>query len=277
MLVPLAIMRRALIDSSVCVNVARGNLKPDDWRALRDTIQRKFAYFVSPLTLIELVTGLGRGDEGYYQKNLEALKALLEPGSRFLQFPNRFVLDRVFGIVKEHPGFEPADFNSWATLLLNAASKKQLADGDVDFMELSRDHTFGFDFSKIIKPLEEGIANHIAIYEGIRSRKEPCPTQQQWADAFLVASGLPLTDANRQAALQRIDAAITLSAHLCGLARTTDYKFEKHKGDWIDGQHLYYLADPELHIITMDKPLKDRIISSPQARTVLTPEEALTM
>jgi hypothetical protein len=256
-------MRRALTDR--------------DWRLLRDAIRRKFAYFVSPLTLIELVTGLGKGDDGYYQKNLEALKVLLEPGDRFLQFPNRFVLDRVFGIVKEHTGFEPSDFNSWATLLLNAASKKQLADGDVDLLELSKDHTFGFDFNKIIKPQEEGIAKHVEIYEGIRSRKEACPTRQQWADAFLVGSGLPLTDSNRRTALERIDAVITLSAHLCELARTTDYKFEKHRGDWIDGQHLYYLADPDVHIITMDKPLKDRIKSSPQARRVLTPEEVLAM
>jgi hypothetical protein len=266
---------RALIDSSVCVDVARGNLKPEDWRALRETIQRKFAYFVSPLTFIELVSGLGKGDEGYYQRNLEALKILLEPGERFLQFPNRFVLDRVLGIVKEHPGFEPTDFSTWATVLLNAATKKQLADGNVDLMDLSRDATFGFDFTKIIKPLEEGITNHVAIYEGIRNRKEPCPTRQQWADAFLVANGLPLTQTNRQVMLERIDAAITLASHLCELARTTDYKFEKHKGDWIDDQHLYYLADPEIHIITMDKPLKDRIKSSSQARRVLTPEEVL--
>jgi hypothetical protein len=259
-------MRRALMNSSVAVNVARGKASPEEWRCLRDVLQHRFAYFVSPLTLIELLSGLGKGEDSYYHKNIEALKVLLEPGDRFLPFPARFALDRIFGIVKDHPGFEPRDFNAWVSILLNAATKKQLADGDVDLMALSQDMTFGFDFNLIIKPQEQGIANHVESYEAVRSGKKGCPTREQWADGFLVAHGLDLTPTNRKAVLDRVDAAIVLAAHLCELARTTDYKFEKHKGDWIDGQHLYYLADPDLYIVAMDKPLKERIKSSPQAQ-----------
>jgi hypothetical protein len=268
-------MRRAILDSSVCVDVARGKISSEDWEKLREFLTHKCAYFVSPLTFIELIVGLGKGQDGYYHKNLEALNVLFGPGDRFLPFPGGFVLDRVFGTPKPNPGFEPSDFKNWAGVLLNAANKKQLSDGDVDLAELSRDATFGFNFDLIIQPLENGIAEHVRIYEGIRDRKENCPALEQWADASLAANELGLTAGNRKIILEKIDAALVLSAQLCNLARTTDYKFDKHKGDWVDGQHLYYLADPQLYIITMDNPLKERIKASSQAGRVVSPQELL--
>lgn len=261
----------------MCVDVARGEISTTDWERLREFLSRECAYFVSPLTFTELITGLGKGQDGYYHKNLEALNVLFGSGGRFLPFPGRFVLDRVFGIAKPHPGFEPSDFKNWAAVLLNAANKRQLADGDVDLIELSKDATFGFNFDVIIQPQESGIATHVQIYEGIRHRKENCPSSEQWADAFLVANGVELTTENRKTILERIDAALVLAASLCNLARTTDYKFDKHRGDWMDGQHLYYLADPELYIVTKDNPLKQRIKTSYQAGRVLTPEELLRL
>jgi hypothetical protein len=272
-----SIMRRAILDSSVCVDVARGKTPKDDWGKLREFLTHKCAYFVSPLTFIELIVGLGKGQDGYYHKNLEALNVLLGPGDRFLPFPGRFVLDRAFGRPKPHPGFEPSDFKQWATVLLNAANKKQLADGDVDLLELSKEATFGFDFDLIIKPQENGIAEHTRIYEGIRDRKEDCPSSEQWADGFLAANELELTPENRRIALGKIDAALALAAQLCKLARTTDYKFENHNGDWVHSQHLYYLADPQLYIVTMDNPLRERIKTSSQAGRVVSPQELLRL
>jgi hypothetical protein len=268
-------MRRAILDSSVCVDVARGKIAKENWDRLREFLTRKCAYFVSPLTFIELIVGLGKGHDDYYHKNLEALNVLFGPGDRFLPFPGRFVLDRAFGNPKPHPGFEPSDFKNWATVLLTAANKKQLADADVDLLELSKDATFGFNFDLIIKPQQNGIDEHTRIYEGIRDREEDCPSSEQWADGFLVANGLELTTENRRLAMGKIDAALVLAAHLCKLARTTEYKFENHKGDWVDSQHLYYLADPELYIVTMDNPLKERIKTSAQAGRVVGPQELL--
>ena len=106
---------------------------------------------------------------------------------------------------------------------------------------------------------------------------ENCPSPKQWADGFLVAHGIELTAGNREMALERIDAALALAAYLCNLARTTDYKFEKNRGDWIDGQHLYYLADPQLYIVTMDNPLRDRIKTSSQSWRVVNPQGLLSL
>jgi len=202
---------------------------------------------------------------------------LLAPGDNFLPFPGRFVANRVFGQLRTHPGFEPRDFQNWSAVLLNAANKKQLVDGEVDLAGLSKDGTFGFNFDVIITPHEAGITEHVRIYEGIRSRKEKCPSPEQLANAFLVANGISVTVENRRTILERIDAALTLAAYLCNLAHTSNYKFENHRGDWVDGQHLYYLAEPTLYITTMDNPLKARINGSPQANRVVSFEELLRL
>ena len=112
-------MRRVFLDSSVCVDIARGTISKEGWEKLRGFLTRKCAYFVSPLTFIELISGLGKEQDAYYRKNLEALNVLFGPGGRFLPFPGRFVLDRVFGNPKPKPGFEPSDFKNWAAVLLN--------------------------------------------------------------------------------------------------------------------------------------------------------------
>jgi hypothetical protein len=134
-------MRRVIMDSSVCISAVRGKIPSHEWEDLCKILTRKCAYFVSPLTFIELIIGVGRGDESYYQKNLEAIGALLRPGDRFVKFPGHFVLDRVFGHSSEKPDFEPRDFSQWASILLNAARKQQVCDGDVDLAELSKSLT----------------------------------------------------------------------------------------------------------------------------------------
>lgn len=265
---------RAIIDSSICIGVTRSKISPEEWKALQEVLRSRFGYFVSPLTFIELISGLGKGEDDYYHKNLEALNVLLAPGNRFLTFPVRFVLDRVFGIARPHPGFEPSDFRSWASILLGAGNKKQLADGNVDLAELSRDATFGFNFDVIAKSQEAGIAEHVRIYDDIRAKNhEDCKSVERWANPFLAVHDVELTVENRMRVSERINAALTLAMYLCNLARTSTYKFEKHGGDWIDGQHLYYLADPDLYIVTGDTSLREKIKASPQAKRLLTPEK----
>jgi hypothetical protein len=77
-----SIMRRAILDSSVCVDVARGKISKEDWDKLREFLTRKCLYFVSPLTFIELIAGLGKGQDDYYCRNLDALNVPFGPGDR---------------------------------------------------------------------------------------------------------------------------------------------------------------------------------------------------
>ena len=268
-------MHRVIMDSSVCISAVRGKITPKEWGNVCTHLTRKCTYFVSPLTFIELIVGVGRGDDGYYHNNLEAISALLKPGNRFLKFPGHFVLDRVFGISREKADFEPRDFSQWASILLNAASKQQVCDGEVDLAELSRSLTFGFDFEKVLRSQLEGQTSHVRAYENMRvSRKRR--TSEDWINSFLRTFNVELTDDNRMKLRNAIDGTLTFSSSLCDLALNSNYSFEKHKNDWVDGQQLYYLADPELYVVTLDGPLKEKIKSSSQAERVVSPSELLT-
>jgi len=267
-------MHRVIMDSSVCINAVRGKITSHEWECLCSCLTRKFSYFVSPLTFIELIIGLGRGDDGYYHQNLDAIRALLRPGDRFLKFPGHFVLDRVFGDPREKPDFEPRDFSEWASILLNAASKQQVCDGEVDLAKLSRSLTFGFDFDKVIRSQLEGQIAHVRAYESMRASRRR-RTSEDWVNSFLKNFKVELTDHNRAKLSTALDATLTFSSSLCDLALDGNYNFEKHKNDWVDGQQLYYLADPQLYIVTLDGPLKDGIKSSSQSGRVVSPSELL--
>jgi len=268
-------MHRVIMDSSVCISAVRGKITSREWEDLCTHLMRKCAYFVSPLTFIELIVGVGRGDDGHYHNNLEAISALLKPGDQFLKFPGHFVLDRVFGISREKRDFEPRDFTQWASILLNAASKKQVCEGEVDLAELSRTLTFGFDFATVMRSQLGGQTAHVRAYERMRvSRRRR--TSDDWVNSFFGNFGVELTDDNRTKLRNAIDATLTFSSSLCDLALNSNYSFEKHKNDWVDGQQLYYLADPELYVVTLDGPLKERIKSSSQAERVVSPSELLS-
>jgi hypothetical protein len=269
-------MRRVILDSSVAINVAKGKVSQSRWDDLCSLLRRRCAHFVCPLTFIELITGLGRGSEVYYKSNLEAANALLRPGDRFLKFPGHFVLDRVFGDSREKPDFEPKDFSEWASILLKATNKKQLQDGEVDLIELSRTLTFGFDFEVVIRSRTEGQAEHVNAYEEVRvSGKRQTP--EDWANSFLKSLGIEMSDVNRSRLLSAINAQVTFASALNELALSSNYNFQKNKNDWVDGQRLYYLADRELYIITDDGPLRDKIRMSYQANRVVCVDEMLQL
>jgi hypothetical protein len=159
--------------------------------------------------------------------------------------------------------------------LLNAASKQQVCDGEVDLAELSRTLTFGFNFDTVLRSQLAGQAAHVRAYENMRLSKKR-RTSDDSLNAFLANFGVQLTHDNRLDLRAALDAFLTFSSALCDLALNSNYSFEKHKNDWVDGQQLYYLADPELYIVTLDGPLKEKIKTSSQAERVVSPSELLS-
>jgi hypothetical protein len=43
---------------------------------------------------------------------------------------------------------------------------------------------------------------------------------------------------------------------------------EKRKGDWVDGQQLIYLSDPDVHLVTGDGKIKERAKASEQSTRI---------
>jgi len=66
-----------------------------------------------------------------------------------------------------------------------------------------------------------------------------------------------------------LDAAWRYELARYDLAKNQRYDFAKHDSDWLDGQLLYYLADPLIHFVTSDAKIKHRTQDSSQADRIL--------
>jgi hypothetical protein len=85
----------------------------------------------------------------------------------------------------------------------------------------------------------------------------------------LLSLGLSPSVANDQKVASALDAAYEFDVSLWELARTSNYDYAKHDTDWTDHQQLYYLCAADVHFVTSDKRLMQRISGSGQAARVM--------
>jgi hypothetical protein len=52
--------------------------------------------------------------------------------------------------------------------------------------------------------------------------------------------------------LESLDAAFHYRNELQHLARKGEHDFDRHSGDWVEWQQLFYRCDPDVHVHTDD-------------------------
>lgn len=132
----------------------------------------------------------------------------------------------------------------------------------------SPDILFGLDFERIKKQHEDGHTAFVSEME--RWRALPTPqTREEAAAGFLRSQRIIATEEDIQAIAEALDAAYGYKCWLASQSSAYDHSAERHRGDWIDLQLLYYLADPNMHIVTNDQQLKKRCATSPLAERII--------
>src|ERR1700683_5495874 len=142
-------------------------------------------YVISPLVLIELLSGLAKPEPEYFQSDLRRFKFLAGGGkSEFLSFPGAFVLQTVLNIPSPVAAFKPADFQQWLAVTCEAQSRADLVNADVE-LDRSALLTFGLNTDIVVRQHVGGKPALIDSMKRIRSRVTPSASRNVRSAMFL--------------------------------------------------------------------------------------------
>jgi hypothetical protein len=239
-------------------------------KALQKHFFGGFRLLIAPTTIFELLDGLARSDRKYFRDHQARFKVLaLSSGLRCLPHPAAFVIKRILGRPAPRPGFEPTNFAQWIKIILAARSYEDVVQGKVKLPGVKLG--YGMDFLAFSAQMDEGKSEHAKLLVSVRNGTQGRPTPEQWASSILAMNGCPVglsDEAKRVAAA--LDGAYRLDSFLWEMAKNNTYDFLKHASDWLDIEHLHYLADPSIHFLTNDKStIMSRLSGTPQANRIL--------
>ena len=222
-------------------------------------------YVVCPLVLAELVAGLATPEPSYFKSDLRRFVFLAGEGTPvFLDFPGAFVLRTVLDCKSPVAKLNKGDFEQWLNVTLGASTRDDLVQGRVEMYRSER-VAFGLNPEVIAKQQKSGRNIHIEAWEKRVAENVPCPSKDVWAAALLIGQGIIYQASDLEKIGAALDAAYEYDSFLFRVAPKYNFHADRNAGDWIDSQMLFYLADPQMHIVTCDTRLRERISKSPQA------------
>jgi hypothetical protein len=172
-----------------------------------------------------------------------------------LELPVTFALKRVLGL--PHPAEMPevGDFELWFRVILRAKDRDTLFQGMVRRPLLGRNRRQGFDPQIVRRQQDKGETAHVERLKVVASKREPPPSPETWAGEMAAVLGFDLTANRKHEFAKRLEAAYRYDVFLWKAAANPKaaYDFNNHPNDWIDGQQLFYLSDPDVHLMVHDK------------------------
>jgi len=176
------VRKKIFLDTSVCIDVARGNIRCADWLEALQRMRETFRYCISALTVYELVAGLAGSDEDHFQQSREAIRVVYPSGpKRFLDPLRAFVPNTIFGDKRKLPYSVGTDFDLWIRAVLQAPSKRAL---ESDTLRV-RLKTLGLDLRSIngeMRNIQQAFAN---MFRSFRSRNVLALAREDWAEMVL--------------------------------------------------------------------------------------------
>jgi hypothetical protein len=259
---------KLILDTNVCGKLLTPAYSSDLER-IKGRINRTYRVVISPETFIELLETIRGGDGSHFETDRDRLRLMSGGGKpTFLEFPGAFVVWKVLGLKSTVTRFGPADFERWFRLVLIAKSRDQMINGLVDDPRSSR-ISYRFSPERVTAQQNSGKAAHRRQLEKTREAGETRVSGIHWAAGIAKAVGHSLTSQQATRLLESLDAAFHYRNELQHLVCKGEYNFDKHSGDWVDWQQLFYLCDPHIHVLTDDVRLKKRVGDSPQGERIL--------
>jgi len=156
----------------------------------------------------------------------------------------------------------------WFRIVLSANNRDKLFEGHVR-LPTDAKRKYGFDSEMLSRQQKDEQALHRARLESMKTISSLRISGSDWIKGWEDSCGTPLTPAHRQQLVERLDAAYRYDIELIRIVGNGGYNFEKHSGDWIDWQQLFYLCDPTVDLLTDDGSIRDRVGISPQRDRIL--------
>jgi hypothetical protein len=255
-------------DTNVCSKWESDTAVHQNWLAAKRTLESRGQEYVScPLVLVELLSTLVKPEPQYFSSDLKSFLFLSnDGGARFLTSPAKFALKQVLQVGSPISPFDSADFKQWCAIITASSSREALTNGEVEMG--SPLLTYGVDFAKIKTQHEAGRKAFVERMAYLRQNRVR-PTPLQVARSILRWQNVIPQPADADKLARALDAAYQYEMFLLRTDTSYDFGAERHRGDWIDSQLLYYLADTDMHILTDDAKLKKWCVSSHQADRIL--------
>jgi hypothetical protein len=265
--------QKIFFDTSICIAAGKGDIPAAEWQSTWRFVTRNFDYAVSPMTLSEILVGIGQGAEKHFEANRAPLRVLCPPyKTDFLRMPLHFALENVLRDHRGVDGLEPKDFRLQARVTLQARTKSLLMSGGVVLPEVTT-HSHGMNLDLIVSFMQAGRRDGVDSLTKLRAGQLQRSDPVAWAQNLVGKLGKTITPEEGARLSSRLDAAYRFEDALMDFAEQGSYNFSKHGSDWIDAQQLFYLCDPVVHFLTLDGGLKRRVSDSPQRDRIIEYED----
>jgi hypothetical protein len=254
-------------DTNVCSKWQSDAVVRQNWAVAKAHLESQgHAYVSCPLVLIELLARLIKPEPKYFSTDLKAFLFLADGQDKMLPFPAEFVAKTVLNTESPITKLHAEDFRQMLQCVVSATSREGLGSGEVE-LPGSTLLSYGIDFEKIRIPQELGKQAYTKQMQ-LRRQKGYVPTREDHAMGILSNLRVDPTKANVTAISKALDAAFCYERFLLAeIGR--EYDYSKNASDWADRQLLYYLADPDMHIVTNDAKIKHRCRRSKQSERVV--------
>ena len=260
------------LDTSVCIDVARGAISSSAWASLLAGATKNYQYCISPLTAYELIAGLATGADSHFDRNRQAVRILHAQGlGSYLKPLRTFMGKMLFGEPVETVA--APNIELWLEAVLRAKDRVALEGADLRLFHKGTWRTFGLKLKEINRQLRDIQEGYAERFRQFRSEKIPDLTPEVWARMVLDDLQQPVTDANRTIVLQSCDAAFRFDRVLFDYCKDANYDFAKHGAEIVDAEQLYYLCDATVLFVTEEKKLRKRVSDSPQSHRIMTVDE----
>lgn len=264
---------KIFFDTSLCSHIAQKVIEPADWSRVGRRVFREFRYYISPLTVYELVSALATADPKFFTQNREAIRVVYPVGQkRFLEHLRVFVPNTLWGEHRKAPDHVEADYDLWLKAILTAPDRRTLESGKLKVSMKGR-KGFGLLLDEINRSMRTVQRDYAKKFSALRLQPVPQLTREVWARLMLRDLKKEILDRDRGQILDRFDAAYCFDRHLWSFIQNPSYDFSKHATELVDAQQLYYLCDSEMHFATTDNRLKNVVRNSLQSNRILTYDE----
>jgi hypothetical protein len=249
---------KIFVETSVTNSIGTRNLSDADWRDVVLYLAPKFDFVVSPLTFLEILNSLARGDERFVLPNRKRLYALfplnpLKP--TFLEMPGQFVRRYVLGYDRLLVTYQPDQLREALINILEC-------EGIPEELRL---------FLREVEAMHRrGLEDFSTKYQEARRIGQRRPNRADWVRSNFELLGVAdPSDKQVEAAGLALDAAYEFSAWTRKRLADARYSPEADKSSWVDGQQLFYLCDPDMHMLYLDGDFIERTGSSSQRSRLL--------
>jgi hypothetical protein len=263
---------KVFFDTQICINAANKAISEEDWREATEYIQKVAEYWISPLSVGEIVLGIAKGDERHFENGKTRLRKIYSEGARhFFDFP-RYFLAKTLGFEAKRPANLEDDFGFSIQVILLAESKSELLSG-VAIPYLTTGVKIRID--RFLQEIEAIQQRFVQLVSTLKGTKKFTLAPEQWAERALSFYGIEEDEAARNRFLKALYAAYQFDTVLLDLARNRNYDLQKNVSDIVDTQQLIYLCDPTVVFVTDDSDFKKRLRGNAQSGRIVAFREVL--